>query len=508
MADVTRRTFVRWAAALGVSATSGSLLAACGGTTTTATSSAATTTAANSSAAPATTAISSAAPATTSASVAATTPATSTAVSSVQTTAVSAAPTASQANPTGAKVALRYTFDNTDGEATWHKKVTEDYAKLHPEVTLQPERATGDWVTKTVTQLVSGTGPDIVLGFGATFFQLAATGAFDDLTATVKQWGASYDLADIYPEALKELQINGKQYSIPYCFDPVSVFFYLKPVLHDANIPFPNDTWTYDDFQKDLIGLTKQDASGKTVQWGYNGAESIAGWGYVRTYPAIWAYGGDKYNADMTHCMLGDPEALKVLNMYYDLKVKDKTSPTAADSGKLNYYQMFANGQCAMQTTGPWAIGTYQDTITGAILKDNWDVGPPPSGPKGRFILAAGNDWGLNKNGKNKTAAQALLQYLTDKDRSKEVGSIARRVPARLSAGAAFVQPNTTPTNQAVFPQSLSYARVERLHPTQEAKIAAILTAAWNDVIVLNKGAPDQIMPEAIGRVDALLKQG
>ena len=284
MADVTRRTFIRWAAALGVSATSGSLLAACGSTTTTATTSAAAAATVTSPAASATTAVSS--------SAAATTPATSTAVSSVQTTAVSAAPVASQANPTGAKVALRYTFDNTNGEATWHKKVTADYAKLHPEVTLQPERATGDWVTKTVTQLVSGTGPDIVLGFGATFFQLAATGAFDDLTATINQWGAGYDLADIYPEALKELQINGKQYSIPYCFDPVSVFFYLKPVLHDANIPFPNDTWTYDDFQKDLIGLTKQDASGKTVQWGYNGAESIAGWGYVRTYPAIWAYGG------------------------------------------------------------------------------------------------------------------------------------------------------------------------------------------------------------------------
>jgi multiple sugar transport system substrate-binding protein len=508
MADMTRRTFIRWATALGVSTTSGSLLAACGGTVTTGTSSAAA--AATSSAVVATTAVSSAVPATTAVSSAApaTTLATSTAVSSVQTTAVSAAPVASQANTTGAKVTLRYTFDNTPGEATWHKKVNDDYAKLHPEVTLQAEQATGDWVTKTVAQLVSGTGPDIVLGFGATFFQLAATGAFDDLSAPIKQWGANYDLADIYPEALKELQIGGKQYSIPYCFDPVSVFFYLKPVLHDANIPFPNDTWTYDDFQKDLIALTKQDASGKTVQWGYNGAESIAGWGYVRTYPAIWAYGGDKYNADMTHCMLADPEALKVLDMYYNLKVKDKTSPTAADSGKLNYYQMFANGQCAMQTTGPWAIGTYQNTVKGAILKDNWDVGPPPSGPKGRFILAAGNDWGLNKNGKNKAAALTLLQYLTDKDRSKEVGSIARRVPARLSAGNAFVQPNTTPTNQTVFPQSLSYARVERLHPTQEAKIAEILTTAWNQIIVLNKAAPGQIMPEAVSRVDALLKQG
>jgi len=500
MADATRRTFLRWAAALGVSATAGSLLAACGGAATATV--AATPAAATSSAAPATSsaATASAAPATS----AATTSAPAAATSAQEATSSAAAP----ANPTGAKVTLRYTYDETPGETTWHKQVKIDYAKLHPEVTLQAEPAVEGWVDKTIAQLVAGTAPDILLGFGTTFFQLAAKGAFEDITAVVNQWGASYDLADIYPEALKELQVNGKQYGVPYCFDPVSAFFYLKPPLDDAKVAYPNDTWTYDDFKNDLISLTKKDASGKTVQWGYNGAESIADWGYVRTYPAIWAYGGDKYNADMTHCTLADPEALKAINMYYELKVKDKTSPSTGDIGKLSYYQMFANGQCAMQTTGPWAISTYQGMIQDAKLKNGWDVGPPPSGPKGRFILAAGNDWGLNKNGKNKTAAQTLLQYLTDKDRSKDVGAIARRVPARASAGSTFVQPNTIPANQAVFPKSLSYARVERLHPTQEAKIADILTTAWGQLMVLDKGTPEQIMPDAVAKVDALLKQG
>ena len=210
----------------------------------------------------------------------------------------------------------------------------------------------------------------------------------------------------------------------------------------------------------------------------------------------------------MTKCLLDQPEALKVMNMYYDLKFKNGTSPSTGDIGKLSYYQMFASGQCAMQTTGPWAVSTYHEMVQDAKFKDKWDVGNTPNGPKGRFMLAAGNDWGLNKNGKNKTQAGQLLQYLTGKDVSKQVGSIGRRVPARKSAGTAFVIPNTPPDHQSVFPESLAYARFEQLHPTQEAKISQILTTAWGNVILLNKGRPDQIIPDAVKQVNDLLSQG
>jgi ABC-type glycerol-3-phosphate transport system substrate-binding protein len=153
-------------------------------------------------------------------------------------------------------------------------------------------------------------------------------------------------------------------------------------------------------------------------------------------------------------------------------------------------------------------VSTYHEMVQDAKFKDKWDVGHSPNGPKGRFMLAAGNHWGLNKNGKNPKQSEQLLQYLTGKDVSKQVGSIGRRVPARKSAGNSFVVPNTTPANQTVFPDSLQYSRPEQLHPTLEAKISQILTNAWGNVIILNKGTPDQIMPDAVKQVNALLSQG
>jgi multiple sugar transport system substrate-binding protein len=422
--------------------------------------------------------------------------------------AATSAPAATTAPQTAGKVTLRYTYDNTPGEKDLAAQVQRDYAKMQPGVTLQPEIVVDNWDQKTIAELVAGTAPDILLGYGSTFSAFASKGAFLDITEMIKGWDSTYNVDDLYPVAMQELQIKGKQYGIPYCFDPVSVFFYMKPTLDAANVAYPNDKWTYDDMQKDFVALTKKDSSGKVVQWGFNGAECIADWGYVRMYPAIWAYGGDKYNADMTKCLLDSPEALQAMTMFYNLKFKENTAPTTGDIGKLSYYQMFASGQCAMQTTGPWAISTYHDMIQDAKFKDQWDVGHSPNGPKGRFMYAAGNDWGLNKAGKNLKQAEQLLQYLTGPDVSKEVGSIGRRVPARKSAGNAFVVANSKPASQSVFPDSLQYARFEQLHPTQEAKISQILTTAWGNVILTNKGTPEQIIPDAVKQVNQLLSQG
>jgi ABC-type glycerol-3-phosphate transport system substrate-binding protein len=452
-----------------------------------------------------------AAPAPTAAPAATTAPAPTTAPAAAPTTAPAAAPAtpaaAKPATSAGGKTTIRYTYDETPGEKEWHGKVKPDYEKAHPNVELQPEPTVDKWVEKTIAGLVAGTAPDMLLSFGDIVSRFASRGAFVDVTEIAKGWGSDYDLNDVFPAALKESQVKAVQFALPYCYDPVSIFFFRKSAFDEAKLGYPDDKWTYDDFQKDNVALTKKDASGKVVQWAYNGAESIADWGYVRLYPAIWAFGGDKYNPDMTKCLLAEPEALKAINMYYDLKWKANSSPTPQDVGKLSYYQMFASGQCAMQTTGPWAISTYREMIKDEKIKNDWDVGPPPNGPKGRFVLAAANHWGINKDSKVRDATADLLRYLTDKDRAKELGKIGRRVPARKSGGGSFIDSNR-PENQKVFPESLAYARSDQIHPAQEGKIADVLTAAWQQIILLNKGTPEQIMPDAVKKVDALLKEG
>jgi multiple sugar transport system substrate-binding protein len=421
----------------------------------------------------------------------------------------SAAPAAQQASVSGSKITLRYMYDTPPGEKVWHAKVKTDYEQLNPNITLQPEVLGADWVNKTLAALAAGTGPDIVTGFGLIFLSFIEKGAFVELTPIINQWLASYDIADFYPVSLKEVQYQGKQYGLPYSFDPSSIMYYMKPDLDAAGVAYPDTSWTYDDFQKDLIALTRKDSSGKTTQWGFNGSESLQGGGWARMLPAIWAYGGAQYSSDMTKCLLDQSQALLAVNMFYKLKVQYGTSPTLADTGKQNPYQMFASGQCAMQTSGPWAIGTYQSTITTPTLKDQWDIAPPPQGPKGRFALATGSQWGLNKATPHLPEAGALLRYLTDQTRSKEVASIARRLPARKSAAAAFVLPNTTPAHQSVFSDSLAYANVMQYHtPVLETKVQGVLNSAWTDIIGLQKGPPEPLWTQAVAQVNQFLATG
>ncbi|MHB0878790.1 MAG: ABC transporter substrate-binding protein [Anaerolineae bacterium] len=402
------------------------------------------------------------------------------------------------------KVVLRFIYDETPGETTMNKINKVDYEAAHPEITVNPEPIGQDWIQKTLAAVVAGTAPDVLMGFADSFVTFRTKGVYEDITDFVTTW-PDYD--DFWPAAVAEVAtFEGRIYGVPYCFDPVTMYFYHKSKFDEAGLPYPNDTWTYEDMEQYAISLTKVDASGNPTQWGYNGAQTISNWGWQRALPAIYAYGGQKYSDDLTRCMLAEPEALEALTIYYELKVKYHASPTPQQAGDLSYYQMFASGRCCFQDTGPWAIATYQEMIQDAALKNQWDTSGPPTGPKGRFEWASGNNYGIWSGGKHKTEAMALLQFLTDQDREKLVGSTGRRVPARRSAAESFVV-SGMPDNQIAFPNSLEYAITPPIHPTLEAQIADLVSAAWESVVLTEKRTPEEAITEACGEVDTLLQQ-
>jgi len=408
------------------------------------------------------------------------------------------------AAPGPEKITLRYMCGQTPGEVVMNKIIKVDYEAANPSITVNPEPVGEDWVTKTLAQVVAGTAPDILVGWADGFVAFRSKGVFQDITDTVKTWP---DLDDFYPAALNEVgSVNGKTYGIPYLFDPVTIWFYHKSKFDEAGVAYPNDAWTYDDMKQDAIALTKVDDAGNPVQWGYNGAQTVSNWGWQRALPVIYAYGGKKYSDDLKKCMLAEPEALEALNIFYELKVKYKASPTPQQAGDLSYYQMFASGKCVMQDTGPWAIATYQNMIQDSALKNQWDVSEPPTGPKGRFEWATGSNYGVCSGGKHKKEALALLQFLTDKDRAILLATIGRRVPARRSAAASFFV-SGMPENQIAFPKSLEYAVTPPVHPTQEAKIADLVSAAWESVVITEQKTPEEAMTAVVLEVDKLLQE-
>jgi len=402
------------------------------------------------------------------------------------------------------EIVLRFLYDATPDEVAWHEKTEADFEALHPNIDIQPEPTLENWREKALAAMVAGTAPDLLIAWTSNFVAFASRGAYMDITDFVKGWS---DFDDFWPGGIKECTIDGKIYAVPYCYDPVTLYFYNGILLEEEGISPPDDTWTYDDFRENVLALTKKDDDGNVVQWGFGGAEAVYTWGWKRAYPVIYAYGGRVYNDDMTHCTIAEPEALEGINLIWDLKVKHGAAPTPAMVGDMAEGQMFASGLIAYETDGPWKIGSMREMVSDPELEQRWDVGHSPWGPAGRFVWAVGNNWGIWNGTKHPDEAMELLQFLTDADRAKEVGTIAHRVPARESAADSFGDFGP-PDNQGLIPQTLAYAISPPVHPTKGAEINDVLTAAWEKFMILEQGTPEEALSEAVAKVDALLAEG
>ncbi|MHB0877339.1 MAG: ABC transporter substrate-binding protein [Anaerolineae bacterium] len=402
------------------------------------------------------------------------------------------------------RIVLRYLFDDSPGERQMAKINKVDYEELHPEVEVHPEVVGQDWEQKTLASVVAGTAQDIIIGWTENFVGFRGKGVFEDITDAVTTWP---DLDDFWPAAFQEAALfDGKYYGVPYCYDPVTMEYFHKSRFDEAGMPYPNGEWTYDDLKADAIAMTKRDASGNVTQWGYNGSETSYGGGYRRAFSIIYAYGGRKYNDDMTHFMFGEPEAMEAINLLYDMEVKEGCQPTPEMKGSFNDAQLFASGQVAMTNSGPWDIATYQEMIQEAELKDQWDIFGPPTGPGGRFIWTVGNDWGIYSGSPHKEEALDLLYFLTDADRAKLVGSLGKRTPARKSAADSFVTPGR-PENQIAFPEALAYAFTPPYHPTREAEIRDTIIPYWESIFITQKRTPEEAMALCVADVDKLLTE-
>jgi multiple sugar transport system substrate-binding protein len=403
------------------------------------------------------------------------------------------------------KITLRYLFDDTPGERMMHKVNKVDYEEAHPDVVIQPEPVPDGFEQKVYAAVVAGTSWDILIGWTENFVGFRSKGVFQDITDTVKSWP---DLDDFWPAAFNEMALfEGKYYGVPYCYDPVTMEFYHKSLFDEAGLAYPNDKWTYDDLKADAIALTKKDASGNVIQWGYDASDTYYGGGFRRAFTIIWAFGGRQFSDDFKHFMFGEKEAMDAINWLYDVEVTNGCQPTPEMKGSINDAQLFASGKAAITNTGPWDIATYQEMIQDEKLKSQWDIFGPPTGPKGRFMWTVGNDWGVWSGSKYKKEATDLLYWLTDKDRAKLIGSVGKRTPSRKSAAASFVTPGK-PDNQIAFPDALSYAFTPPYHPTLSAKVRDIVIPYWESIFLTRKRTPEEAMKLCVADVDKLLAEG
>ena len=116
---------------------------------------------------------------------------------------------------------------------------------------------------------------------------------------------------------------------------PIGMIYYNKRMFDEASIPYPDGSWTWDfkerpelrekDFIWVMHQLTKRNAEGKTVRWGYVSAwPSLAADTFALSQGARYADNVE----DPTKLYFNDPRIIRAFQYVADLSLKDHVIPS------------------------------------------------------------------------------------------------------------------------------------------------------------------------------------
>src|SRR5690606_3993660 len=99
-----------------------------------------------------------------------------------------------------------------------------------------------------------GESPDVMFLTNVTSY--ASKGVLKDLTGLIEDEG--FDVNQFTEAQLKNFEYDGKLYGLPRDND-TKVFFYNKKLFDEANLPYPEEGWTWNDLREYAKALTKEE---------------------------------------------------------------------------------------------------------------------------------------------------------------------------------------------------------------------------------------------------------
>ncbi|RKP46711.1 sugar ABC transporter substrate-binding protein [Cohnella endophytica] len=294
------------------------------------------------------------------------------------------------------------TWDGGDG-LKQQQQIADNYKKLHPNVKISIESVPDQYGTKLLTQIAANQAPDIFQIGDGDVKMFMDKGALEDLTPYI-QGNDGIDLNDYYSTVLDVGKLGDKYYTMPKDYSDIGIY-YNKKLFDEANVPYPQAGWTWDEFYDTAKKLTKQ-SGGKYTQWGVN----LPG-GWLRAIlPLINSYGGSVISPDGNSFegYLNSDGTVKALELYQDMYLKDHIAPSGTDTAALQGVDLFSAGKVAMSMTGRWPVMDYEKNPD-----LSFGVAQLPVGPSGAANTICYAGYGLYSKSANKEAAWNYLKYLT-----------------------------------------------------------------------------------------------
>lgn len=308
------------------------------------------------------------------------------------------------------------------------------------DIVLELHSSTADQVAKVMLTAGTEVAPDIVDTAGTLLFSYVVNGAAVDIAPYVER---DLDVDDWFPHSWDEVRYPHETgrglYALPY--DWVGgVLVYNKDLFDQAGMPYPDETWTWEDLRLAARRLT-QDTNGDGITdiWGYQ----LSTLNNVTFDPLVRAYGGELLSVDRRESRLNSPAAAEVLQLYYEMVHQDRST------SYRNAGTALATGRSAMEVMGSWTVRT----VDAAGI--NYGVEMVPQGPVARASYGGSNVWAvIKRQNQDMEAVWTVLQELVALDTLRLISN-EYGLPSRLSLIPDWVP---TPVNQALV-RSAPYMR-------------------------------------------------
>lgn len=327
------------------------------------------------------------------------------------------------------------------------KGLIDQFNKANPDIIIEPN--TSPEPEKVLqTRVMSNTVPDLISlwSSSADFKAYAKDDVWLDLTGQPV-------LKKVNQDFLKSLRIGGKDYSLPYAYTGVGLY-YNKKIFSDNGLTPPK---TYDD----LINIAKKlKAKGITAfafadkdDWTHGKLNMPL---YVVTIPNWQKFFSDLEQGKVS--AKSNPDYRKFAQRVLELREYGQSDSLASDYTAS--IAMFANGKSAMLIEGTWALGGLLE----ANPKLDTELLPFPGNTVDtyNFPITIDTSFAVSSRVKDKKAALKVLDFLASAKAAQEyttalgcpmlIQGIAANVSQFKPIMAAYAKGKAAPWPQDLWP--------------------------------------------------------
>lgn len=346
------------------------------------------------------------------------------------------------------------------------EKIVEDFEQANPDIDVKIQVTPYEqYFTKLQAAAGGGKAPDVFWMNGPNFQLYASNGVLAPITEQVEKDDVD---TSVYPEALTDLySLDGKLYGLPKDFDTIGLW-YNKTLFDDADVAYPDESWTWDDLRDAAAKLSDKNAGTFGLTAALEGQQDY--------YNTIFQAGGHVVSDDGKTSGYDDPATIEGLRFWTDL-IDAGSSPSLKQMTDTLPLQWFESGKTAMFYGGSWNVAEFKKN---EYTKDKVDVAPLPQGEE-RAAVIHGLANVVSAKTEHADAAWEFVKYLGSEEAAETQAETGTVIPAFDGTQKAWVDASPEYDLQ-VFLDAVDYAKplpVSSNTAAWNAAEAKYLTEAW-----------------------------